>query len=82
MAGSEEKLLFQNRKASYVPRWTPLAPMEEEKDIYGGKKTTTKTPLNQTITKPRVFSLRFVIPAECMGGQRRALGHLSLCLFF
>lgn len=36
--------------------------------LYGGKKTKqiTKIPLNQTITKPRVFSLRFVIPAQCM----------------
>lgn len=32
----------------------------------GETKQTTKTPLNQTTTKPRVFSLRFVIPAQCM----------------
>lgn len=33
MAESEEKLLFQNGKPSCVPEWTPLAAMEEERQI-------------------------------------------------
>lgn len=44
-AGAEEKLLSQKRKAICVPGWTPLAPMEEEKEIFqreGKKKKHTK----------------------------------------
>ena len=73
---SEEKLLFQNRKPSCVPEWTPLAPMEEEKQIKCRcvlKKTKTtnaqtdRNPLKvkqQQKNQPKVLSLSLMIPVE------------------
>lgn len=100
MAESEEKLLFQNGKPSCVPEWTPLAAMEEERQIKCRCVLKKPKPNNKSIDRkplkvkqqkqqqqqqkkhPKVLSLSLAIPVELFCRLRRALGFLSVCLFF
>lgn len=73
-AGAEEKLLSQKRKAICVPGWTPLAPMEEEKEIFqreGKKKKHTKKHLKAGMHKQKKSTIK-------KHGQKKPCGHPCL----